>query len=211
MKFLLRHFYNLSVPIGIIIIIGTIIFWQDINALQRLALLNLAVINFHFFEEFGYPGGFPKFANTMFAYKNSPKPDRFPLNQMSAFLTNWGTALVLYIPPIIFPNEIWFGLAPILFGGLAQLIVHAIVNNKMLGTYYNAGLATVVFGHLPIAIIYIIYIHTHNLVSFWDYVIGVVIMVLWYVVGIRILINKGFESMNSSYPFAPEEMAKFKN
>lgn len=211
MKFLLRHFYNLSVPIGIIIIIGTIIFWQDINALQRLALLNLAVINFHFFEEFGYPGGFPKFANTMFAYKNSPRPDRFPLNQMSAFLTNWGTALVLYIPPIIYPDAIWFGLAPILFGGLAQLIVHAIVNNKMLGTYYNAGLATVVFGHLPIAIIYIIYIHTHNLVSFWDYVIGVVIMVLWYVVGIRIFINKGFESMNSSYPFAPEEMAKFKN
>lgn len=118
---------------------------------------------------------------------------------------------MLYVPPIIFPDAIWFGLAPILFGGLAQLIVHAIVNNKMLGTYYNAGLATVVFGHLPIAIIYIIYIHTHNLVSFWDYVIGVVIMVLWYVVGIRILINKGFESMNSSYPFAPEEMAKFKN
>lgn len=211
MKFLLRHFYNLSVPIDIIIIIGTIIFWQDINVLQRLALLNLAIINFHFFEEFGYPGGFPKFANTMFAYKNSPRPDRFPLNQMSAFLTNWGTALVLYVPPIIFPDAIWFGLAPILFGGLAQLIVHAIVNNKMLGTYYNAGLATVVFGHLPIAIIYIIYIHTHNLVSFWDYVIGVVIMVLWYVVGIRILINKGFESMNSSYSFAPEEMAKFKN
>lgn len=36
MKFLLRHFYNLSVPIDIIIIIGTIIFWQDINVLQRL-------------------------------------------------------------------------------------------------------------------------------------------------------------------------------
>ena len=86
-------------------------------------------------------------------------------------MTNWGTALVLYVPPIIFPDAIWFGLAPILFDGLAQLIVHAIVNNKMLGTYYNAGLATVVFGHLPIAIIYIIYIHTHNLVSFWDYVI----------------------------------------
>ncbi|MCY1569963.1 HXXEE domain-containing protein [Staphylococcus pettenkoferi] len=209
MKLFLRHFYNISVAIGIIIIIGTIIIWQDINALQRLALLNLAVINFHFFEEFGYPGGFPKFANTIFAYKNSPRPDRFPLNQMSAFLTNWGTALVLYIPPIIFPEAIWFGLAPILFGGLAQLIVHAIVNNKMLGTYYNAGLATVVFGHLPIAIIYIIFIHTHNLVSFWDYVIGVVIMVLWYVVGIRIFINKGFESINSSYPFTPKEMAKF--
>lgn len=211
MKFLLRHFYNISVIIGIFIIIGTIIFWQDLNTLQRLSLFNLAILNFHFFEEFGYPGGFPKFANTMFAYKNSPRPDRFPLNQMSAFLTNWGTAVVLYIPPIIFPDAIWFGLAPILFGGLAQLIGHGIVNNKMLGTYYNAGLATVVFGHFPIALIYIIYIHSHNLVSFWDYIIAIIIMILWYVVGIRIFITKGFESKNSPYPFAPEEMSKFKN
>lgn len=50
MKLFLRHFYNISVAIGIIIIIGTIIIWQDINALQRLALLNLAVINFHFLK-----------------------------------------------------------------------------------------------------------------------------------------------------------------
>lgn len=206
MKFLLRHFYNISIFIGIITILLTIVFWQDLVVLQRLALLNLAILNFHFFEEFGFPGGFPKFANTMFAYKNSPRPERFPLNQMSAFLTNWGTALVLYIPPIIFPNELWFGLAPIIFGGFAQLIIHGIVNNRMLGTYYNAGLLSVLIGHLPIAIIYIYYIHTHNMVSFWDYIIGIIIMVLWYVVGIRVIINKSLEDMNSPYPFAPEEM-----
>ncbi|BAC12591.1 hypothetical protein [Oceanobacillus iheyensis HTE831] len=211
MKFLLRHFYNISAFIGIAIIIGTIIFWSDLSVLQRLALLNLAVLNFHFYEEFGFPGGFPMFANTMFAYKDSPRPERFPLNQMSAFLTNWGTAVVLYVPPIFFPDTIWFGLAPILFGGFAQLIVHGIVNNKMLKSYYNAGLLSVLLGHLPIAIVYIIYIQTHNMASIWDYIIGIVIMVVWYVVGIRIIINKSLEDMNSPYPFAPEEMVRFKN
>ncbi|MGJ5712806.1 HXXEE domain-containing protein [Staphylococcus auricularis] len=146
----------------------------------------------------------------MFAYKNSPRPERFPLNQMSALLINWGTALILYIPPIFFPEKIWFGLSPILFGGLAQLIVHGVVNNKMMGTLYNVGLATVLFGHFPIMVIYIIYIHTQHLVSGWDYLIGVIIMVVWYVVGVRLLISKGFENINSPYPFAPEEMARFK-
>lgn len=210
MKFLLRHFYNISVFIGILLIIFTLIFWEQLDVLQRLAMLNLAVLNFHFFEEFGFPGGFPKFANTMFAYKNSPKPERFPLNQMSAFLTNWGTALVLYVPPIFFPNAIWFNLASIIFGGVAQLIMHGIVNNKMLGRYYNAGLLSVVLGHLPITIIYLYYIHVHDLVTISDYIIGIIIMILWYVVGIRIIITKSFENMNSPYPFSIEEMNRFK-
>lgn len=210
MRFLLRHFYNISVFIGLAILAGTIMFWSDLEVLQRLALLNLAVLNFHFFEEFGFPGGFPMFANTMFAYKDSPRPERFPLNQMSAFLTNWGTALVLYVPPIFFPDVIWFGLAPILFGGVAQLIMHGFVNNKMLKSYYNAGLASTALGHFPIMILYIMYIEEHNMASTWDYVIGVAIFLVWYIVGLRIIVNKSFEDMDSPYPFAPEEMARFK-
>ena len=58
MKFLLRHFYNISIFIGIITILLTIVFWQDLVVLQRLALLNLAILNFHFFEEFGFQVAF---------------------------------------------------------------------------------------------------------------------------------------------------------
>ena len=209
-KFLLRHFYNISLIIGVISIISAIIFWKDLTLLQGLALLNFAVINFHFFEEFGFPGGFPGFCNTMFAYKDSPAPDRYPLNQLSAFLTNWGTAIVLYLPPIFFPNMIWFGLAPILFGGVAQLIIHGIYNNILLKSFYNSGLAVVLFGHVPIAIAYIYYISVNNLATVWDYVIGTAIMVIWYVVGIRIIINKSLEDINSPYPFDEVEMKKFK-
>lgn len=208
MKYLLRNFYNISVFIGLAIIAYTIYDWNNLHYLSALALLNLAVINFHFYEEFGFPGGFPYFANMMFGYKNSPKPDRYPLNQMSAFLTNWGTALVMYLPPVFLPDKIWLGLTPILFGTM-QVVVHGIVNNKMLKTWYNGGLATALFGHLPIAIFYIKYITENNLATVWDYVIAFVLMVVWYVVGIRIFINKAFESLESPYPFAPEEMTRF--
>tara|TARA_B100002049_G_scaffold229605_1_gene205506 strand:- start:448 stop:1107 length:660 start_codon:yes stop_codon:yes gene_type:complete len=208
MKYLLRHFYNISVFIGLAIIAYTIYDWDNLHYLSALALLNLAVLNFHFYEEFGFPGGFPYFANMMFGYKNSPKPERYPLNQMSAFLTNWGTALVMYLPPVFFPDKIWLGLTPILFGTM-QVVVHGIVNNKMLKTWYNGGLATAIFGHLPIAIFYIKHISENNLATVWDYVIAFVLMVVWYVVGIRIIINKSFESLDSPYPFAPEEMKRF--
>jgi hypothetical protein len=209
MKFILRHFYNISFFVGVVLLALTFVFWKDLHYLQALALLNLAVINFHFFEEFGVPGGFPYFANMMFGYKNSPAPDRFPLNQMSALLTNWGTALVMYVPPIFFSNQIWLGLAPVLFGGAAQLVIHGIVNNKILKTWYNSGLVAVLFGHVPIAVFYIKYIVENNLASVCDWVIAIVLMLVWYVVGVRIIINKLFENINSPYPFDKAEMAKF--
>ncbi|PZP43187.1 MAG: HXXEE domain-containing protein [Pseudopedobacter saltans] len=210
MKYLLRNFYNISFFIGIAIIAYTIFDWNNSHYLSSLALLNLAVINLHFFEEFGFPGGFPYFANMMFGYKNSPAPDRFPLNQLSAFLTNWGTAVVMYLLPIFFPKKIWLGLMPIIFG-LIQVLVHGIINNKMLKTWYNGGLATALLGHLPIGILYIKYLNKNHLATTWDYLTALILVIIWYVVGIRIIINKSFESETSPYPFAPEEMARFEH
>lgn len=210
MKFLLKNWYNINGIIGIITIIVAAIFWNEMHFLQRLAILNFGVLNLHVFEEFRFPGGFPMFANTMFAMKNSPRPDRYPLNRMSALLTNWVTAFVLYVPPIIWPNAVWFGLAPILFGGAAQLLMHGIYNNILLKRFYNAGLCAVVFGHVPIMIVYIHYIITHNMVTVSDWIWGIAIMSVWYVVGVRIIINKTFEDIDSPYPFSDEEMRRFK-
>lgn len=210
MKFLLKNWYNINGVVGVLTLIAAVIFWKNMPFLQGLAVLNFAVINLHIFEEFGLPGGLPKFANTMFAMKDSPAPDRYPLNRLSALLTNWVTALVLYLPAIFFPNAIWFGLAPILFGGVAQLLMHRLYNNIMLKRVYNAGLAAVVFGHVLIMIAYICYIVSNNMVTAWDWVIGVVIMVVWYIVGILLIINKSLENINSPYAFDEKEMNKFK-
>ena len=210
MKFLLRHWYNISAVIGILCVIGAIVFWNELSLLQGLALLNFAVINFHFFEEFGFPGGFPKFANTIFAPKNSTRPERYPLNQLSALVINWLTGIVMYLLPVFFPDAIWLGLGAVIFGGVMQLLVHGIYNNIVLKRFYNAGLASVVLGHLPIAIVYIYYITVHNLASGWDWFFGIVFIFFWYIVVIRIVIPKMFEDPNSPYAFDEVEMSRFK-
>ena len=210
MKFLLKNWYNINGVVGILTIIVAIVFWEKMSLLQGLAVLNFGVLNLHVFEEFQLPGGFPMFANTMFAMKDSPRPDRYPLNRMSALLTNWATALILYVPPIIWPDAVWFGIAPILFGGAAQLLIHGIYNNILLKRLYNAGLCAVVFGHVPIMIVYIRYIVTHNMATPWDWVVGITIMVAWYVIGVRLIINNTLKNINSPYPFDDDEMKRFK-
>lgn len=70
-----RHWYNLSAFIGVAILAILGFNWDDLSVLQRLSIANLAVIFFHFFEEFGFPGGFGKMANILY-YENSPDISR---------------------------------------------------------------------------------------------------------------------------------------
>lgn len=63
------------------------ILWGEFSLLQRLSIANFAVFMFHVFEEFGFPGGFGKLANTVL-YTISPAPDRWPLNQNSVMIGN---------------------------------------------------------------------------------------------------------------------------
>lgn len=133
--------------IGVVIIVFTVLTWSHWHYLQALALLNLAVIFLHFYEEFELQGGFPKFANTLFVPKDSTPDiaDCYPLKNMSALWTSWRTAIVMYLIPVFFPDVIWLGLVPMIFGGVAQLLIHGIANNVMLKTWYNAGLFVVVY------------------------------------------------------------------
>ncbi|MGN1264159.1 MAG: HXXEE domain-containing protein, partial [Prevotella sp.] len=209
-SFLMRNWYNINGAVGVLVLTTAFIFWRDFSTLRLLAVLNFAVINLHIFEEFRFPGGFPKFCNTMFAMKDSPYPDRYPLNRMTALLTNWISTLVLYVPPLIWPNAIWFGLAAVLFGGVSQFLMHGVYNNILLRKCYNAGLAAVLLGHVPIMIAYIIYIYNHQMVSGWDWVSGIAIMLVWYIVGVRIIIMKACININSPWVFSKAEMDRFK-
>jgi hypothetical protein len=122
----------------------------------------------------------------------------------------WLTAVFLYVPPVFFPDTVWFGFAPILFGGVAQLIVHGIYNNLLLKRFYNSGLAAVLFGHVPVALLYIRYIVKNNMADISDWIIAVLIMVGWYVIVLRLVLQKVFSDKNSPFPFDETEMKRFK-
>ncbi len=213
MKFLHRHWYDLSAAVGVAILIVLFAFWGEFSVLQRLSIASLAAIFFHFFEEFGFPGGFGKMANTLY-YKNSPDITRWPLNQRSVMIGNWSFALLFYVPPVFFPQLIWLGLTPMLFGAISQGLAHGVLNNVLLkraGFRYgfNSGLITTVPGHIPLTIAYGYIVETMRLATAWHWVVGFLGAVFAYAVVFRMLIIKSLEDASSPYPFDETEMKRF--
>lgn len=206
MNFIRRHWYN----VGGVVAIGTIVYlfltWHNTPMLQRLLLLNFIAILIHQFEEYGFPGGEPTIMNIVLQSSNTPY--NYPLNQNSAMVTNVLAAYVFYLIPVFFPNIIWLGLAPMVFG-IGQFVVHGIVTNKKLKTFYNPGLGAVVLLHIPIAIYYINYIYSNGIVSVWDWVIGIVYMFIYMFFMVNKLTYSWLADKNSPYVFAEEEMKRF--
>lgn len=211
--FLRRHWYDLSLLIAFAILAALFAAWDSLSVLQRLSVANLAVIFFHFYEEFGFPGGFGKLANSLL-YDSSPDITRWPLNQNAVMIGNWTFALLFYVPPILFPDMIWLGLTPMLFGAVGQMLAHGVVNNLKLRQAglrwgYNSGLLTALLGHVPLCIAYGYQAERLGLATGWDWLIGFVYAVFAYVVVFRAVIMKNLENPHSPYPFDAKEMARF--
>ncbi|WP_409348334.1 HXXEE domain-containing protein [Paenibacillus glucanolyticus] len=58
---------------------------------------------------------------------------------------------------IIFPDAIWLGLVTMYFG-FSQILMHGIVMNRKLKSFYNPGLAASIFLHGPIGVYYTWYV-----------------------------------------------------
>lgn len=147
-------------------------------------------------------------------YKNSPAPDRWPLNQNSVMFGNWGFAVLFYLPPIFFPNIIILGLMPMLFGAIGQTLSHTLLNNAKLKAAglrygYNSGMVTAFLGHLPLAIAYGYVVQRDGLATGRDWLVAFLYAVFAYVVVFRLGIMKGLEDKNSPHPFDETELRRF--
>ncbi len=206
MKFLRRHWYD----IGGIIAIGAAaclaIFWNQLEMLVRIQLMSFIAILVHQYEEYGYPGGEPAIMNM--ALQKSDLPERYPLNQNSAMITNVLVTYTVYLLPVFLPRVIWLGLAPMLMG-FAQFLVHGIMTNYKLKSIYNPGLGAVVFLHFPIGIYYIWYIISNDLVKSTDWIFAIIYLV--FVAGgiVGGLTYRVLADRNSKYSFDLVEMERF--
>ena len=205
MKFIRRHWY----VIGLLFSAAAVL-WAclgDLRTVQIILLLNFAVLPVHQFEEYAWPGGEPWIINEVMNKKGS-RPDRYPLNQNNAFFINVVLAFPFYLVPVFFPDLVWLGLAPTLFG-FSQIVVHGFLNNKKLKSLYNPGMAAVVLGHIPIGIWYLVEVHSKGMITIWDWVFAVAYMAIFIGVG-TLRIGYGLlADEDSAYPFAPEEMERF--
>ena len=205
MKFLRRHWYEIGGIVAIGAIVCLVIFWNQMDILRRLMLMSFAAFLLHEFEEYRFPGGFPAVWNIVF--NNSDVPDRYPLNQNSTMIVNLMLAYIVYLLPVLFPNVIWLGLAPILMG-LTQFFVHGIVLNTKMKSLYNPGLAVVVFIQIPLGIYYIWHITSNGLAQGVDWLLAVVYMILATGATLGWLLNR-LARRDSKFRFDEVEMSRF--
>jgi hypothetical protein len=204
MKYVLRHWYDigLALAFGVLVVQA----FAQFDGLREILLLSLVVISLHQYEEYHFPGGGPWLINVSLGTKDSTV-DRYPLDQVNALVNN-AVLWLFYVPAVIWPDLIWLGLAPVLLGMVGQLLAHGIMVNIRLKTWYNPGLATVLLGHVPLGIWYLITVYRHGTIAWTDWLAAVgcnvVIMAIIVGIGFRLMGSK-----NSNHPFTPEEMAKF--
>ncbi|ANY70334.1 permease [Paenibacillus sp. BIHB 4019] len=206
MNFFRRHWYNVGLVVALASIVYLIFAWNGMGILQKVIFMNFIVILLHQFEEYGWPGGEPAILNLVL--KSSPTPSYYPLNQNTAMVTNVLVSYVFYLLPLFFPETIWLGLPPILFG-LAQFVVHGIVIPKKLGQFYNPGLAAVVLGHIPLALYYLYHIHSTGVVTARDWLFAILYLALFIVVIMSKMTFTWLADKASPYPFDDEELKKF--
>lgn len=208
MNILRNHWYDIGLIPMFGALICLIIFWHDIDMLRKLALMNFAVIFWHQFEEYHFPGGEPAVTNLAMQPKSLEHADRYPLNQNNVMIINGVGSYIVYSLPVIFPNTLWLGVMPILFG-MMQMVIHVIATPKKIGNrIYSPGTAAVVFGHIPIGIYWFYYTISNGMLGMWDVIFGVIYQILF--VGVfMIKIGYGILSKpDSSYPFPIEEFER---
>lgn len=205
MRFIRRQWYNLGLPLAVIGVLWAVL--GSLSTVQVILLLNFVVLLLHQFEEYGWPGGEPWIINEVMMPKGGPA-SRYPLNQNNAFFINVILAYPFYLVPVFFPNAVWLGLAPVLFG-FGQFGMHGIATNRKLKVLYNPGLAAVVLGHIPLGIWYLIEVYSTKAISGWDWLFGVAYMGAFIGLGMNVIGYGVLGGRNSAYPFAPEEMERF--
>lgn len=206
MSFIRRNWYNIGLVVAITTTLYLAFAWHEMTILQILLLSNFVAVLIHQFEEYRFPGGFPAIVNM--AMLPSSTPNRYPLNQNSAMVTNVLGAYGFYLIPVFFPTVIWLGLAPMLFG-ILQFVVHGIVANIKLRTIYSPGLGAAALLHIPIGIYYIYYIHITGIVSVWDWVIGLAYIFFVVFIAEIAMTFTWLADKNSPFAFSEAEMRRF--
>ncbi|WP_222430371.1 HXXEE domain-containing protein [Streptococcus sp. sy004] len=209
-RLFIRRWYDFGFVAGLLTIVFLVFNWSQLDVMVRIQLLSFMALCFHQFEEYHFPGGEPAIINRVFQHKNTIPglEDRYPLNQFSAMLVNSLYTFVLYFLPAFIPNVIWFGMMPILLG-LAQCLLHGIVANKLLKTYYNPGLAACLLLHLPIGIYYIYYVTSNHLATGWDWFFGFTYTISAFLILLNWMTYKVLPNTATKYPFEAKEMQRF--
>ncbi|MEE8715442.1 MAG: HXXEE domain-containing protein [Coriobacteriales bacterium] len=203
MRWLTENWYKVSVfcagACAVALALG------DWDLRSRTILAATAVLFLHFFEEFGFPGGFPWVGLHVEMHIEGTDARQWPLNRLNAMFGNWWYAAVVYLLALVLPGVRFLTLAVALFAFL-EVLMHVVVFNAALRTWYNPGLVTAAFGLMPISIAYLVRIAGAGLYTWVDVVLAFVWIVFNYWVAFRSPIYAWMGRKSDRYAFSDEEV-----
>jgi hypothetical protein len=197
MQLVLRHWFNFGAIIAGAALIFLLYGWSGMGALQRMLLASFIVQLIQQYEEYGWTGR--ELARKEMVLQLSAD---LPLDPKPTVIFNLFAAYGFYLVPVFFPDVIWVGLAPMLFG-FTRLAIRVAISGK-LWPVSPRGQTALLFGHIPIGILYLYYIHAHHLVSAWDWTFAILYMLAWQYVALVRLICSWLADRNSPYPFSDD-------
>lgn len=150
--------------------------FMPVTEVQKCLLASIAILFLHFFEEFGYPGGFPLMGMKVMMGSDEMDYRKWDCNNLNSMFGNWGFLVLLYILPLFLPDARFLTLSAMMFL-FAEVFMHLILFPVALKTFYNAGIITAVCGLGFIGCYYFTRVFDASMYVWYDYVLAVV----WFV------------------------------
>ena len=159
MKKLINNWHYVSVYLAGISALAAILGTDDIT--ERLLLAAITMMFLHFFEEFGFPGGFPLMGMKVMMDSKEMNSSKLDCNNLSSMFGNWGFLFLLFFMALILPDVRFLTLSAMMFL-FAEVFMHLLLFNVKLRSFYNPGFMTAIFGMSPIGIYYFMNVFDSN-------------------------------------------------
>jgi len=143
------------------------------DPLQKVLVLSAAVLFLHFFEEFGWPGGFPFLGVKVMLGSAETDSAKWDCNNLNSMFGNWLSVALIYLLPAFLPNVKFLVLGAMVLS-TAELVMHLVLFNVRERTLYNPGFVTAVFGLVPLAVYFFMNLFDPSMYVWYDYVLAVV-------------------------------------
>ena len=175
MKTIINNWYNIS--IGLAVITALIAVFGTNDPMQRVLLAFATVLFLHFFEEFGFPGGFPLMGVQIMLRSDEMDSTKWDCNNLNCMFGNWTAQFLIYILPLLLSGVRFLTMAAIVLS-VAECVMHFLTFTIKMKKIYNPGLITTLFGIVPILCYYFMRVYDPAAYYWYDYVLAVVYFII---------------------------------
>lgn len=169
MKKIVNNWYYVSV--GLALVFAIILLTGNWDARQSYLLASSVFLCLHFFEEFEFPGGFPFMGVKVLLGKAETDSTKWNCNNLNSMLSNWASLVLIYLLPLFIPGARFLTIGAIVLS-IGEILMHLVLFNVKLKTFYNPGLITGLFGIGSVVIVYLVRSFDPSIYMWYDYLLG---------------------------------------